>query len=192
MFQPEIYKNKINNDKVIEYKICAMGKYSGELRDRILRLKFEGEKDLGCDFAERIYKYVLNNPEAFPSFSLSAYDYLLPVPPRPSSLSERGYDQVSLIGERLSELCELPLAKDILESLERKSQIRISEARRFENVKGKFRLIDPSRIEWKSVLVLDDVCKTRATLNEVMITLNTAAPLKLDALVLAKTLWPKI
>lgn len=196
MFQPIIYSKEINleNGKIIEYKICAMGKYEGKLEQSIKQLKYKGQKTLAPDFAERIYIDVLNNPEAFPSFCFSAYDYLLPVPPRPSSFSERGYgyDHMILIGECLSELCGLPLARDFLESSERKSQIIFSEAGRITNIKGAFHLKDPHRVEGKSFLVLDDVSKTVATLNEVMITLNSATPRKLDALVLAKTLWPKI
>lgn len=190
MFQPEMYKKKIKleNGKFTEYKIFAMGKYKSPLREQILKFKYDGCKYLKNYFAERIDEYVAMNLDTFPLLKEVDYDYLLPVPPRPSSLSKRGYDHMFLLGECLSNFFETPVARYVLESLERLSQIGGSNAARLENVKGAFSLINPSRLEGQSILVLDDVSKSGATLDEVIRTLSTAAPRNLDALILAKTI----
>ena len=75
-----------------------------------------------------------------------------------------------LIGERFSELCELPLAINILEALECPTQMGLSRVDRRENIKDKFRLIGPYYAEGKSFLVLDDVFTTGSTLDEVIST----------------------
>lgn len=170
----------LEHNKVVKYRVHYSGEYKGELKTNIHRFKFRKQKDLGCYFGEHIYK---NLPK---DYDLSNYDYLLPVPSKPSSISERGYNAVRLIGERLSELCGLPLAKDILEALDRLRQTRVSKVKREQHIKGGFRLICPSRVEGKSFLVLDDITTTGSTLDEVIRTLSKAAPRKLDALVLAK------
>ena len=143
-------------------------------------MKYKKQKYLVSVFAKRIHKAVTKNPKT------SGFDYLLPVPPNPSSFSERGYDPVRLICKNLSELWELPLAIHILESSARRRQVGLNRTERFANVNGTFSLVDPSRVKGKSVLVFDDVSTTGATLNEVMKTLSTADPRRLVALVLSR------
>ena len=164
----------------VEYRLCVVGEYRDKFRQEIIQFKYCGQKHLGRVFGERIYQKLPKD------YDLSNYDCLLPIPSRPSSLSDRGYNPVWLIGKRLSELCELPLAGNILEALECSSQMGLSKAERRANIKGNFRLIAPSLVKGKGFLVLDDVFTTGSTLNEVVWTLNTAAPRQLDALVLAK------
>ena len=182
MLAPTIYQRRIRSEHhgLVEYRLYFAGVYSGSLRDDIIQFKFHGRRDLGHHFGEYIHK---NLPK---DYDLNDYDYLLPVPSKPSSISDRGYDAVGLIGERLSELCRLPLAKDILEALDRLRQTRVSKVKREQHIKGGFCLINPSRVEGKSFLVLDDITTTGSTLDEVIRTLSSAAPRKLDALVLAK------
>ena len=185
MSESTYYRRTIRLEhRTVKYSIRFAGKYSGMLKEDIRQFKFHGRKDLGRVFGKHIYE---NLPE---NYDFSDYDYLLPVPSKSSSLAERGYDHVLLIGERLSELCGLPLVKNILKALERQAQVNLSGNERRDNIKGGFHLIDPSRVAGKSFLVLDDVCATGSTLNEVMRTLITAAPGQLDALVLAKTMAP--
>ncbi len=182
MLAPTIYQRRIRLEHhgLVEYRLYFAGVYSGDLRDDIIQFKFHGRRDLGQHFGEYIHK---NLPE---DYDLNDYDYLLPVPSKPSSIRERGYDTVRLIGKSLSELCGLPLASDILEALERLRQTRVPENQRQENIKEAFRMIDSSRVVGKAFLVLDDVSKTGSTLDEVMGTLNMDAPRQLDAVVLAK------
>ena len=179
-------KNSFRRDKnkVVEYGVCYVYKYEGWVVRDIRRFKFKGEQDLGCRFGEWIYQ---NLPQDYDL--RSDYDYLLPVPSKPSSHSKRGYDAVGLIGERLSELCGLPLKRDILKALEGKPQKWLSGSARCKNVKGAFRLINSHHVAGKRILVLDDVLKSGSTMCEAMRTLNTGAPRQLDALVLAKTLF---
>ena len=182
MLEPKIYQRKTGSEHhgLVEYRLYFAGVYSGSLRDGIIQFKFHRQRNLGPHFGEYIHK---NLPK---DYDLNDYDYLLPVPSKPSSTSERGYDTVRLIGESLSELCGLPVASGILEALERLRQTRVPENQRRLNIKGAFRLIDSSRVVGKGFLVLDDVSKTGSTLDEVMRTLSMAAPRQLDAVVLAK------
>lgn len=169
----------LDHHKVVQYRVHSIDQYKGKLKRSIEQFKFRQQKDLGCYFGEYIYE---NLPKDF----VSNYDYLLPVPSKPSSISKRGYNAVGLIGERLSELSGLPLATDILEALDRLNQTLVSKSKREQHIKGGFRLISPSRIKGKSFLVLDDITTTGSTLDEVIRTLSSAAPRRLDALVLAK------
>ena len=181
MSESRIYTQRVDVGpyEFFEYKVGYINKYA-VVSDSIHKFKYEGNKNLGRDFGELMFKEL---PEGY---DLSDYDYLLPVPSTPSSLSDRGYDTVCLIGKRLSELCGLPLAGDTLKALDRPSQVGLSWAERVKNVEGSFHLKNPSCVEGKSFIVLDDVTTTGSTLNEVILTLTTANPRRLDALVYAK------
>lgn len=182
--KPETYLKK--DSKGGSYALYSVGEFRDALEKDIYAFKseFDGCKDLGRIFGEYIYGCIYKDQLVY--FELSLYDYLLPIPSRPSSLTKRGYDPVGLIGERLSELCELPLAKDILNVSDGDRQMGLSADKRCKNIKGAFSLINSSRVEGKSFLVLDDVFTTGSTMAEVIGTLNTADPCHLDALVLAK------
>lgn len=182
MQEAAVYTRKVATElgEVVEYRVYCAGKYRGTLREDIIQFKFHKRTDLGCVLGEYVYN---NLPK---ECDLKDYDYLLPVPSKPSSFEERGYDTVRLMGEPLSELCRLPLASDILKASDRLRQTRIPENQRPLNIKGAFHLINPSHVIEKSFLVLDDVSKTGSTLDEVIRTLSKATPRQLDALVLAK------
>lgn len=179
-----VRRARLEHHEDVEYRVRFAGEYSGTLKQEILQFKFEGQKDLGQAFGERIYENLQK------AYDLSDYDYLLPIPSRPSSLAERSYNPVRVICECLSELCGLPLVGGVLEALERPPQVGLQGNERRENMKGAFRLIDPSRVKENGFLVLDDVLTTGATLDEVIGTLNTAAPGQLDAVILARTIPP--
>ena len=185
MPESTIYRRivRLEHQKVFYY-VYSAGEYKGKLKENIHQFKFHRQKDLGRVLGERIYE---NLPE---NFDFSDYDCLLPIPSKPSSLAQCGYDHVHLIGERLSKLCGLPLARDILEVLDYPSQTGRNRKERLANAKGKILLIDPSRVIGKNFLVLDDVLTTGTTMDEVIRTLSAAAPGKLDALVLARTTPP--
>lgn len=176
-----IRRVRLEHREDIKYKVYCANEYKGTLENDIKRFKYHGHKYLGNTFGEYIYK---NLPKLC---NLHDYDFLLPIPSKPLSISRYGYDRLLLIGEHLSELCELPLARNILKTSDYPSQTRLSESERRANVKGKFRLIDPSCVKGKSFLVLDDVFTTGSTLDEVIQTLSTADPRQLDVVVLAKT-----
>ena len=173
-------KIQLEYQGVVEYNVFCAGEYKDTLRENIIQFKYKRQQDLGPFFGAYIYN---NLPEAC---DLSDYDYLLPIPSKPSSISRCGYDHVRLIGEHLSKLCELPLAINILKALEYPPQVGLSESERRDNIKDKFRLISPYCAEGKSFLVLDDVLTTGSTLDEVIRTLGIATSEQLDAVVLAE------
>ncbi|CAG0957846.1 partial orotate phosphoribosyltransferase, partial [Anaerolineae bacterium] len=80
---------------------------------------------------------------------------------------KRGFNQSLLIARELSRLCGLPLAYGRLKrERDTGQQVGLKAAERKENVKGAFRLEDAPFFKGKSVLLVDDVMTTGATLNE--------------------------
>jgi predicted amidophosphoribosyltransferase len=67
-----------------------------------------------------------------------------------------------------------------------RTQTRLSRAERSRNVKGAFRVGNRKRVDGKSLLLLDDVFTTGATLNECARVLKGAGARRVDALTLAR------
>ena len=173
----------LESGELSEYRVRYIYINKDSIKNDIIQFKDHGQKNLGRVFGECIYENLPKN------YDLSIYDYLLPVPSKPSSFSKRGYNPAHLIGKRLSKLCGLCLIGGILKAVEGPSQRGRTRDERLKNP-ADFDLIDPSRVQGKGFLVLDDVLTTGSTLNEVIRTLSTASPRRLDALVFAKTPSP--
>lgn len=102
-------------------------------------------------------------------------DCIVYVPMTEKALRKRGYNQTALLAEKLSEKIKTPVVKDgVIKIKETSEQIGLSMKEREENLKSCFRVSQPSLIKGKSVLVVDDVMTTGATLNEICSKLKKA------------------
>jgi ComF family protein len=101
-------------------------------------------------------------------------DLVVPVPLGVARLRERGYNQASLIARPLALGCGLPYSSQVLmRTRETRSQVGLSVYERRENVRGAF-VAQPERVARRSVLVVDDVATTSATLDACATALLTA------------------
>lgn len=92
-------------------------------------------------------------------------DVVMPIPLHPKKYKERGYNQAALLAEGYAEIFEV---KVDLKTLQRKanteSQTRKSRYQRYENMRGVFVLHHPEKIKDKTILLIDDVVTTGATI----------------------------
>jgi ComF family protein len=141
--------------------VYAYGNYSTPLKEIIIQLKFRGIKLPTAEFAPLIC-------EAFQQQlrSLQA-DMLIPIPLYHSRERERGYNQATLFAERLAELLGLPVREDILIRTEkRKPQAKLSFAERIDNIRGVFAVVSEVSEQGGSVILVDDVVTSGATVRE--------------------------
>lgn len=84
----------------------------------------------------------------------------------PKRLRKRGYDQAQLLALRVGEELGLPVVRT-LRKADRPAQSGISEeARRRANLLGAYTALSPENFKGKTVLLIDDVVTTGATLSE--------------------------
>ncbi len=116
----------------------------------------------------------------------TAPDVLVPTPLHPSRRRSRGYNQAEQIAITISEMTEVPIAKDCLVQIratpEQKS-LGISE--RKKNVKNAFTC--NGDITDKHILLVDDVVTTCATINEISRCLRKEGAKEITVLALART-----
>ena len=98
---------------------------------------------------------------------LHRIDTIVPVPLHRKRLSQRGFNQSSLLARRLGTLLKIPVDYSSLQRTRwTDPQIGLSRNQRAANVKGAFSVKSPEKIEGKGVLLLDDVLTTGETVNQ--------------------------
>jgi len=92
-------------------------------------------------------------------------DFIIPIPLHPKREWKRGYNQSELFGKGIAEIIKAQLSiKHLLKKKNIKSQTTKVRADRFENVLQSFELFNSKELEGKSILLIDDVLTTGATI----------------------------
>lgn len=153
--------------------------FEGVTREAIHHLKYRGLKALAPTLGRLLGDYLRSHP-------LPA-QVLVPVPLHPRRLRERGYNQATLLSRELGTLIDLPLVEGgLVRSHNTLSQARAADAEeRRRNVRGVFECRN-DLLRGKSVLLIDDVCTTGATLEACAVALKAKGAVSVWGLTLAR------
>lgn len=99
-------------------------------------------------------------------FDLSGIDVVIPVPLHPSRERERGFNQAEVLAKVLSRRHGIPLLKGLLVRIRPTPPQTGGRQERMRNVRGAFQVRGPERLRGRSILLIDDVYTTGATVNE--------------------------
>jgi ComF family protein len=160
-------------------RLSAAGLYEGFLLDLIVRLKYRGEERLAELLGRRM-------SEALPGEG-GPFDFLIPVPLHVSRLRERGFNQAVLLAKVLQKTTRAPVDPFLLKKdrpTPPQATLKLEERKR--NVRGVFRVAEPARVEGRSLLLVDDVATTGATLDEAARVLKRAGAKRVEAVVAAR------
>ncbi|MBE0480641.1 MAG: ComF family protein [Dehalococcoidia bacterium] len=93
------------------------------------------------------------------------YEIIVPVPLHPRRMRQRGYNQAALLAREAAKATGLPVMEDLLRRVkDTAAQARsASAAERRRNVRNAFEC--PRQLDGDSILLIDDVCTTGATLD---------------------------
>jgi ComF family protein len=161
----------------------ALGAYEGPLRKAIQGWKYEGKAHLTPIFEAWMVRCFFKHWEP------AAMDLLVPVPLHPRRLRERGFNQALLLARALSRHTGIPYRKRLLQK-ERHTvpQVSLSGTEREKGVKGTFTVLERETVKEKTILLIDDVYTTGATVNECARVLLARGAKRVDVLTLAHTL----
>jgi ComF family protein len=152
--------------------------FEGPIREAIHHLKYNGRTSLAEPLGELLIEYWRANP-------LPA-DLIVPVPLHQARLRERGYNQSTLLGERLARASGLPLVESALRRVKATvPQITLTAAQRQANVQDAFEA-RAELVQGQRVLLIDDVCTTGSTLEACQRALKRAGAQSVWALTLAR------
>ena len=120
-------------------------------------------------------------------FVVGVYDVVMPVPLHVERLRWRGFNQAQFLAQPLARAAGVALDPHSLQRVRpTRPQVDLDEKERRHNVLGAFRVTRPQRIAGRSILLVDDVYTTGATVNECSRALLQAGAKRVDVLVLAR------
>jgi ComF family protein len=114
----------------------------------------------------------------------AAADLLLPVPLHPRRLRQRGFNQALLLAQNFP---DIPLGRDLLvRQRPTLPQLKLNPRERQANVKGAFLVPSPAAVAGQTVLLIDDVYTTGATVKECARALKQAGAARIEVLTVAR------
>ncbi len=136
--------------------VATTGVHEDKLQTAIWALKFENGRrlaePLGLRLAQRLGTLDWT------------IDMLVPVPLHTERLRERGYNQSQLLGEYMALHGNIPLKEQAIQrSVATRSQVGLNAEERQANMEAAF-TADPQIVSGQSLLLIDDVFTTGATL----------------------------
>jgi ComF family protein len=115
------------------------------------------------------------------------HDLLIPVPLDLERLRWRGFNQALALGRILAARRHRPLHPMALRRCRiTPPQVGLNEAERRRNIAGAFAVRDRAAVRGRTILLVDDVMTTGATVDECAKTLRRAGARRVDVLVLAR------
>jgi ComF family protein len=130
--------------------------HGGSLRNAIHSLKYRRNPALGETLSELMSEYWLAD---FPADAM-----LIPVPLGTDRKQARGFNQAEILARGLGSRWRRPLMVDGLRrGRETRSQVGLNAQDRQSNVAGAF--VASAKVKGRSVILVDDVCTTGATLS---------------------------
>jgi ComF family protein len=168
----------------------AAGRYEGALKSLILNFKFQGQVGLAAPLG----RLLLDTFEHH--WSVDAVDLILPVPLHPRRMRRRGYNQSYLLLRGwmrwYAEAHHSPLPCLIERDLLRRvrptpAQTGLNRSERERNLSNAFALARPLLPPGPTVLLVDDVLTTGATVNACARVLKAGGAARVEVLTLART-----
>jgi ComF family protein len=153
----------------------------GKITQSLLHaLKYKNEQALGI-WLGKLAAYSMQQSGRFEQI-----DYLLPVPMHPAKEKKRGYNQAALIAAGMASVMQIPvLSKETVQCKKTETQTRKSRTDRWLNVADCFFINRPEQLNQTSILLVDDVLTTGATLEAFGRSLFACQPRRLSVYTIA-------
>jgi len=151
----EIFLSEVN---LREAKPYSVWEYEGIIEKAILRIKYDGCYDIINELVEKALDRV--------EIDLPANAVITYVPMYKKRERDRGFNQAKLIAEKIGEKTGKSVVGLLEKVRDNYSQVGLDPQERFENVHNVFSLAKSSKAKPYSVLLVDDVYTTGATMSE--------------------------
>ncbi len=140
---------------------CAALIYDENMSKSIYRFKYNGKREF-ASFYGRVIEERLE--ERIRNWNI---DCMIPVPVHKSRLKKRGYNQAALIAKQISKRLDIPVYDDIvIRTHATGAQKELGALERQNNLKKAFK-VTRNVVKLESVLIVDDIYTTGATVDAV-------------------------
>ncbi|NJB36875.1 ComF family protein [Croceivirga sp. JEA036] len=141
---------------------------NGKAKQLLHALKYQNQEQIGSYFGAWFGQKIAND---FANISLAG---IVPVPLHPKKLKQRGYNQLDGFGKALAhELNTSYLPQILYKTANTRTQTKKTRLNRWKNVQELYKVKDATQLNGKSILLIDDVITTGATLEACINALHT-------------------
>lgn len=169
----------------------ASGVYAPGFIEIVHKFKYNGKIQLAKPLGAVLFTEFLHH------WNSGEIELILPVPLHKKRFRQRGFNQAYLLVNDWDNLFRARNLKPrraavatnvLVRSKKTAPQTGLHRADRLQNIKNAFRVLRPDRVKNKSVLLVDDVYTTGATVNECARVLIKSGAKRVDVLTLARAI----
>ena len=154
--------NRIYNDIPI---YCA-GVYDKNLQKMIRGLKYHNQKDLAYFQAKFMYLY-------WRMLDIDGDFCIIPVPIYQKRKKQRKYNHMELVAKEFAQFCDYDVNTELITRIkDTKPQYKLNKSQRILNLDKAFKVNKNTLKENKKLLIIDDICTTGSTFEEMIRELN--------------------
>lgn len=165
-------------------RIVSAFVYEGNVKKAVVRFKTKGFRGYSDVFASCVAARV------FEEYSGIKFDFICGAPPH--NKRRNRFDQVEILCKRLVEQLDIPYEPNLFVQVHKTSkQSELGFFERLENMKGSLKVRCDAQVDGKAVLLIDDVCTTRATIIECARALKSAGARRVCAATIATVVHNK-
>lgn len=163
--------------------LVVVASFSGVIKEMIVGIKYHGWFAQSKRLSEIVYRVLLKK---YPHLMEEIHPrVMIPVPLHPLRLDERGFNQSELFAQHISRLTGIPMRSTILHKMRQTiPQASLSRAERLKNNSEIYRCTIRLK-KSDTILLVDDVVTTGATLSACAEALKKAGAGKIYALAIA-------
>lgn len=179
----EIIKTKLK--QVRQYKvfnnteIFSAASYKDEIQKLIRGIKYHNKQEFAFYAAMILFEYWQRTPYA------DKYFEIIPMPLHEKRQKQRKFNHAELIAEEFSKITGYPVNTELVCRIkDTRPQYKLSRKERMENLKGAFS-VNIENYSGSNLLLLDDICTTGVTMQEIIKALNKKGIDKLCGLVIS-------
>jgi ComF family protein len=153
------------------------------LQNLMHQFKYKGRKEIGMYFGNLMGQKISASPR------FGDVDALIPLPLFANKEKIRGYNQSAILCDSISETLLKPvLKKTVIRSIATGTQTHKNRIERWQNINGKFQVINLEQLQNKHILLIDDIITTGATLEACAEELMQAQNVKISIATVAYTI----
>lgn len=131
----------------------------GMVKTLLHHLKYKNQENIGT-FLGSWYGGILSKDKG-----LNAVDFVVPVPLHPKKLRKRGYNQVDAFAKQLASHLNATFSNQILvKTANTRTQTKKNRIFRWQNAQDLYEMVNSTTLQDKTVLLVDDVITTGATI----------------------------
>ena len=154
--------------------------YEGALREYLADLKYRYRPELGEAWGELLVEWYRFHQD------FGKIDLIIPIPIHHQKKVIRGYNQAELLAKPLQRHLGIKQKSDIINRhVFTENQNALHKEARFKNVSNAFKVDNANEVSNSSILLIDDIFTTGATVSEAARILLRAGALRVNVLTLA-------